>query len=362
MSSGCSCHGGQAQGLCATEFQYAVKVVCGEQKALDFSPVAPGRYWTAVNVHNPDKCKEANFWLKVGVAQFSLQSPVTRFFGPIPLRPDGMVEFDCWIIRWIVGGLFPAPQTTPAFIKGFMVIESDIELDVVAVYSGSAGSVGAAGGNSFHTERVPARCVSVCDDLVLPLNTGFANWQTVSPTAGPVVTLSNLNSNWVQPQFGFTWVSQLGSDSSNAPAGWRRYEFCFNLCDRFITPSTATPIHVLVDNTAEVSLNGSGAVGSTGNVGTISGSGNYSNPHTLNIPPGLFRPGRNCLQVDVNNAVQATNNPTGFALNGILNIPRGHCPCAPLPIAKPRTGDVHQAAMALFAQMEEHQKRSREKS
>jgi hypothetical protein len=337
MSSGCQC--GQAHGACATEFQYAVKIVCGEVKPADNNPVAPGRYWTAVNIHNPDKCKDANFSLKIGIAELSLQSPVSQYFGPLPLRPDGMIELDCPIIKLIAGLLVSPP---PQFVKGYMVIKSDIELDVVAVYTGTTGS-----SNSFHTERVPARCVPVCEDLILPLNTGVANWQTVSPApTGPVVPLSGLPAAWVGAPFGFTWVGQAAGDSANASAIWRRYELCFDLCDGFAVPS-AIPIHVLADNAAEVSLNGSGAVGSPGNVGSIADPG-FVAPHLLNANPALLKAGRNCFRVDVNNL----GGPSGFAVTGILNVARGKCPCAPLPIVMQPVGDHRdEKAAAIFAKI-----------
>jgi hypothetical protein len=63
--------------------------------------------------------------------------------------------------------------------QGYLVVESDIELDVVAVYTTAQTAAGAV--TNFYTERVPARCVPVCEDLVLPLHTGVADWQTTSP-------------------------------------------------------------------------------------------------------------------------------------------------------------------------------------
>jgi hypothetical protein len=334
MSSGCQCgQCGQAPVACVTEFQYAVKIVCGEVKPVESTPVAPGRYWTAVNIHNPDKCKNANFWFKVGIARLDLQSPVSQYIGPLPLRPDGMIEFDCPIIRAIAGVLVSPP---PAFVKGFMVLKSDIPLDVVAVYTGSAGS---SGGNSFHTERVPAHCSPVCEDLFLPFDTGVANWQTTAPApTGPVVPLSPLPAIWVGAQYGFNWVSQAAGDSTTATATWRRYELCFDLCDGFARPQGAIPIRVLADAAAEVSMNGTGPIGSVGNVGSIADPG-YLAPHLLNISPALLKAGRNCLGIDVHNVPKHGANPTGFAVTGFLNIARGKCPCASLPILPPRTGD-----------------------
>ena len=98
---GCQC--GQAHGACASEYQYAVKVVCGEATIeTPNSPVASGQYYTAINIHNPNKCKDANFRIKVAIALQALPNPVSQYFGPVPLGPDAAVEIDCSLIRAIV--------------------------------------------------------------------------------------------------------------------------------------------------------------------------------------------------------------------------------------------------------------------
>jgi hypothetical protein len=327
MSSGCQC--GQAHVACATEFQYAVKIVCGEVKPADDNPVAPGRYWTAVNIHNPDKCKDANFWLKIGIAELNLQSPVSRYIGPFPLRPDGMVELDCPLIKFMIAELLVSPP--PAFVKGYMVIESDIELDVVAVYSGTAGS---SAGNSFHTERVPARCVPVCEDLVLPLHTGFADWRTVATNA-PVVLIPT--SGWGLPPLGSSWVSQFGPDTVLTS---RRYRLSFDLCSGFSNPSPPCTLQVQVNDTATIFLNGV-QVGAT--------------VPLLNVPTPVVLPGTASYKAGSNQLeVQVTNvaGQTGFALTGILHVPRGKCPCAPLPIVMQPVGDRRdEKAAAIIAKI-----------
>ena len=45
-------------------FQYAVKFVCGKS---DGEVVAPGKYWTAINVHNPTE-RVIKFRKKIVVA------------------------------------------------------------------------------------------------------------------------------------------------------------------------------------------------------------------------------------------------------------------------------------------------------
>jgi len=130
-------------------FQYAAKVVCGKSNG---KVVAPGVYFTAVNIHNPTY-KTIGMRAKVAVALPGLQpGPVSEFF-QAKLGPDEALEIDCPDIHNPQIFRFPQPIRA-GFLKGFVVIESDVELDVVAVYS-TSGKDGVV--NTFHTERVPAR-------------------------------------------------------------------------------------------------------------------------------------------------------------------------------------------------------------
>ena len=72
--------------------------------------------------------------------------PISRFF-EIRLGADQVISIDCAQIHKLLGVKEP-------FIDGFAVIESDVELDVVAVYT-AAGEHGDV--QTLHTERVPAR-------------------------------------------------------------------------------------------------------------------------------------------------------------------------------------------------------------
>lgn len=332
MSNERSCQCGQSatHGACTTEFQYAVKLLCGEvvppQEGAT-TPVAPGRYYTNANIHNPDKCRDAHFRWKVAVANPDKPGPVSAYQELEVLHPDEALEIDCPQVARVMQTLPPPP---PRFVKGYVVIESDIELDVVAVYSGTPG---ACGSNSFQTERVPARCVPVCEDLVLPLHTGVARWQTIAPApAGPVVTLTGvLHPMWGVPPFGSSWVSQAAADKTNASPGVRSYQLCFDLCSGF-TPPTPFQIQVLADYSAQVYLNGN-------LVGSVSGPAGITTPQPLTVNPNFLHAGNNCVQVDVTNDPQKAPNPTGFALAGLLRVIRGKCPCSPLPILAPSPRD-----------------------
>lgn len=138
-------------------FEYAVKIVCGtpETKAL-----APGMYFTAINVHNPGN--DSVVFRK----KFATTLPEERP-GPISpfswnaLRPDQALEIDCndifhhaHLVRWA---------------KGFAVIQSPQPLDIVAVYTalGAEKQV-----EVLALERVPLRRMGGgggggCPDLVV---------------------------------------------------------------------------------------------------------------------------------------------------------------------------------------------------
>ena len=123
-------------------YEYAVKCICGRPP----TPVlAPGVYFTAINVHNPGK-EGVPFRKKVAVAfPGEKPGPVSKFFDA-KLGPDEALEIDCPDIQRHAG--------TDRFIKGFVVIQSPAELDVVAVYT-AAGATRQI--ETLALERVPPR-------------------------------------------------------------------------------------------------------------------------------------------------------------------------------------------------------------
>jgi hypothetical protein len=312
-----------------------VKVVCGtvttDQGRAGAIPVAPGRYWTAINIHNPDKCREACFRWKVAIALPGKPGAISAYQS-LTLGPDAALEIDCDLMAKV----FPPRPPPPSFGKGFAVIESDIELDVVAVYTAAQSTTTPV--TSFSTERVQPRCVPVCEDLVLPINTGVADWQTLStpagalPTPQPVVVLAGLPTPWKPPPSGSVWVSSTASDSSNAAAGNYTYQLTFELCSGFSNP--VLQLQGLVDNTATVSLNNNPPFGSLSVYGA-------SPPYpTLSPPAAQFQPGANVLTVALINAPGASPNPTGFAIAGLLQVASGRCPCSKLPLLPPRPSPI----------------------
>ena len=168
-------------------FQYAVKLICGKS---DGKILAPGVYSTAVNVHNPTYTT-VGFRVKVAVALPGLQPGPVSGFCNAKLGPDEALEIDCPDIFDPEIFVFPTPIRR-GFIKGFVVIESEIELDVVAVYT-AAGATKQV--ETLHTERVPARGFrvgqEVCVDFELPLTVGTQYGGPAGNTPGDVIFTSN---------------------------------------------------------------------------------------------------------------------------------------------------------------------------
>jgi hypothetical protein len=316
------------------EFQYAVKLVQGAAPNLtNASVIAPGTYFTAINVHNPSTCKLVKFRWKVAVADKGGKhvSEISSFRNA-SLRPDEALEIDAVDIARTAG------VPVNLFIKGFVVIESPCELDVVAVYTvlPAAQPTVVAGTVAFHTERVPARKIEACVDLKLDISTGAVPWTITSipplatnfPT--PIyqaIILQNANRLQIPlwaTQPGALWVSARALVNSG-PAykdGWYVFQYCFTLCSGFTGP--ALNLSVLVDDRGWIRLNGnwiSPYIFSSPHVPpNLSGP-----PRTIAITSG-FLPGRNCLEVLVYNDFNShPSNPVGLNLQGTMTAERGAC-------------------------------------
>ena len=131
-------------------FHYTVKFACGQS---DGRILGPGNYFTAINVHNAEN---TTITLR---KQFTIGLPGEQSGGHtefrddvVTLGPDDALEIDCKddILRR-TQGLCPS-----GFCKGFVIIESFAELDVVAVYTVADLNTGQV--TTFHTERVSPRC------------------------------------------------------------------------------------------------------------------------------------------------------------------------------------------------------------
>ena len=121
--------------------QYAAKLLCGTSNRPG---VAPGKYYTAVNVHNPAR-DSVLFRYKFALTRPNAQpGPITPWT-PAQLRSDQALEIECTDALVRLGG---------GFAKGFVIVETQRELDVVGVYTAVATSGRV---QTLALDRVPPR-------------------------------------------------------------------------------------------------------------------------------------------------------------------------------------------------------------
>src|SRR5262245_995901 len=132
---------------------YRAKFVCGQPVG---NTLAPGRYFTVINVHNPIEDASAepiSFTVKFAVAPPPQQGH-TQFSSSFDVASDNVREISCGdIIRAANGvGLCSA-----SFCEGFVVIESQAELDVTAIYT-AANLTSPQQVRALQTARVLPHC------------------------------------------------------------------------------------------------------------------------------------------------------------------------------------------------------------
>lgn len=133
-----------------TGFAYAVKFICGVSTPVKGQPdpgvVAHGAYYTAINAHNPGK-EGVEFTKKFAIALPGEKAGRISPYFLAALKADEALEIDCPdILKHLDAG---------GFVKGFAVIQSKLELDVVAVYTAAPSTAGTVA--TLELERVPAR-------------------------------------------------------------------------------------------------------------------------------------------------------------------------------------------------------------
>lgn len=112
-------------------YQYAVKFLCTSNipgTSQTTTSLLPGSYATVVNVHNPNAAA-VGFRMKLASASGDISGFIKG-----ELKSDQATKVDCSQL-----GKF-GPQPIHGF-EGFLVIESPLSLDVVAVYT-AAGDTG----------------------------------------------------------------------------------------------------------------------------------------------------------------------------------------------------------------------------
>jgi hypothetical protein len=135
-------------------FQYAVKFICTSNipgTSQTTTSLLPGSYATVVNIHNPNP-RAAGFRMKLARATSTeVEPPQISKFIKDSLKPDQATKVDCSRL-----GDF-GPPAIHGF-EGFLVIESSLSLDVVAVYT--AAGRGGEGVSSMDVEYIRERKIA----------------------------------------------------------------------------------------------------------------------------------------------------------------------------------------------------------
>jgi len=156
---------------------YDVKFVCGLRpppaagNAETWLTVAPGRYFTAINILNASS-DTARLWTTVAIASPLTMARATHPGPGVAIPPGAAVEIDCRDIR--------ATRRPPPFLKGFLQIVSAQRLSVVAVYT-AANSGGVA---TIDVEHQSASRAESCPDLALGRITSLVALQRTFLTIG----------------------------------------------------------------------------------------------------------------------------------------------------------------------------------
>jgi len=299
-------------------YQYVVKVVCGTLAEKPLHPVVSrGCYTTAVNVYNRSTCDDAVIRRRLSVGLPGAASgPVSRMLAS-DLGPCRAMEVDCKDIMDMAPG-------DAHFVKGFLVLESNVPLDVVAVYT-AAGLSGGKEVETLHTERVPEREFNPCGPFLLNLDTGSGSgWRARGPNDTiflPAVDVPSPSNAWGAIP-GASWIERPGASQAETQ-GMFTFERRFRLCCGF--DPAWMDMRILADNSARVYLNGF----------LVDSHNTFANPpkHIVAANQNLFRAGENVL------TVQATNlgGPTGLIAGGWIIAIRGDCdnPLTTAPIFLP---------------------------
>jgi hypothetical protein len=305
-----------------TEFEYSVKFICGRPES-DQPPsnlAVPGPYRTSINIHNPSFRENARFRQKIALTPAPGRVPgrITGF-ERATLRPDQALAITC---QNIIGQLVDQPPAPP-FVEGFAVILSNIELDVVAVYTAGTATV-----TTLHTERVPARLARPCGKLSLDLSTGASNPAKWTLLEGPFVTapiqavdVQPVPGAW-SPLPGASWISRIASGSSSngnvEMPGTYKYRTCFCICSGFTDAKLS--LKVFADNGVKVFLNNSSTPIATKIDPLDKG---FTGTPGISIPAAAsyLLPGENCLTAEVIDK----GGSTGLILSGQLEAEAAAC-------------------------------------
>jgi hypothetical protein len=162
------CSPGYAQQQVATRFQYAVKTLCTLGGDVGFGDAfAPRRYRTVINIHNPTERKigiARKFALAIQPGEATGSFSITPYKS-LTLEPDQAVAYNCFDISNFYCPIHGVCVDFTA-IDGFLVVNSPVELDVVAVYTANpkGGEVSTLDTETIAGRRMPKTIVIKPDE------------------------------------------------------------------------------------------------------------------------------------------------------------------------------------------------------
>jgi hypothetical protein len=157
------CSPGHAQQQIATRFQYSAKALCTLAGDVGFGDAfAPGRYRTVINIHNPTERKieiARKFALAIQPGEAAGSFSITPY-KPLTLEPDQAVAYNCFDLASFYCPIRGVCVHFTA-IDGFLVVNSPVELDVVAVYTAhpKGSEVSTLDTETFAARRLPKTIV-----------------------------------------------------------------------------------------------------------------------------------------------------------------------------------------------------------
>ena len=123
------------------------KFVCGKPtREIDTLAVAPGTYFTAINVHNLPSNATANLRKRFSQGLISEKPGRLSNFISASIPPGQTILIDCREILSLLGN--------PPFAEGVVEINSTVDIDVIGVYT-TAGASGQV--TTMVIDRAPRR-------------------------------------------------------------------------------------------------------------------------------------------------------------------------------------------------------------
>jgi hypothetical protein len=167
-------HSADAQGPPPFPLQYTAQVMCGRSPSRDAQQVlARATFHTTVNVHNPfgTPTDIRKRFVIPRPGDNPKDDPVVSPFFADSVAADAGLEITCQDIADLLGVDLAREGL---FLRGFVVVESRSELDVVAVYTSevSGGFFGGRRATTLHVEPISARRLGQPDLIPLPDDTG----------------------------------------------------------------------------------------------------------------------------------------------------------------------------------------------